>query len=374
MHERGQREGSGEPAMVVHGLDVSYFTGKLEGYLRLKGLPYRLEHMDTARFKALGRQTGVRQMPHLSLPDGRLLTDTVAIIDTLERECASAEGSPLLTPRDPFTAFLAQLIEAFADEHLWRPALYYRWGLDDDARLLSSRLAQTLLRDVAAPFWLKRVYILHRQRWFYLRGEGSERAQGPVIEADYRAVLDALEQVFTQRDWLLGDAPTRADVGLFGPVFRHFLSDPTPVRILRERAPATAAWAARVWASGERRPVCGSGLTIGASPLVDLAPLMRIIAEAFLPEAAANRAACVDRRRRVRWSHGGTTFQYRANPYRAWRLARLSGQYAGLSAADRDRVAEVLGPEASAILATSAQGTLPHIDATFVRDRWWRPA
>jgi len=28
--------------LIVHGLDLSYFTGKLEGYLRAKGLPYRL--------------------------------------------------------------------------------------------------------------------------------------------------------------------------------------------------------------------------------------------------------------------------------------------------------------------------------------------
>ena len=360
--------------MVVHGLDVSYFTGKLEGYLRLKGLRYRLEIMDAGRFEALGRATGVRQMPHLSLPDGRLLTDTVTIIDTLEHEHSIAGGLPRMTPRDPFTAFLAHLIEAFADEHLWRPALYYRWAFDDDARQLSSQLARTLLRDVPGPFWLKGAYILHRQRWLYLRGEGSGRRQGRVIQADYLTLLDALEQVFQRRNWLLGEAPTRADVGLFGPVFRHFLSDPTPGRILRERAPATAAWAARVWASEETRAVCASSLKISASAVADLAPLMRIIAESFLPEAAANSAACAERRRTVRWSHGGTTFRYRANPYRAWRLARLSGQYAVLSEADRDRVAEVLGPDARDILATSAQAISPDIAATFARDRWWRPA
>ncbi len=360
--------------MVVHGLDVSYFTGKLEGYLRLKGLPYRLQNMDTAQFLALGRATGVRQMPHLSLPDGRLLTDTVTIIDTLEGEHQSVEHWPVLTPEDPFAAFLAHLIEAFADEHLWRPALYYRWAFDDDSRLLGSRLARTLLRDVPAPFWLRRAYILHRQRWLYLRGEGSGPGQARVIEADYLAVLEALEPVFARRDWVLGAAPTRADVGLFGPFFRHFLSDPTPGRILRERAPATTAWISRVWASGERRPVCARGLAVDAPALADLAPLMRIIAQAFLPEAAANGAACVDQRRMVGWSHGGTTFRYRANPYRAWRLGRLSRQYADLPDADRDRVAETLGWEACRHLTSCPQDASNEFQTTTVRDRWWRPA
>ena len=36
--------------MIVHGLDLSYFTGKLEGALRAKGLSYQLAEMDTAAF------------------------------------------------------------------------------------------------------------------------------------------------------------------------------------------------------------------------------------------------------------------------------------------------------------------------------------
>lgn len=360
--------------MIVHGLDVSYFTGKLEGYLRLKGLPYRLENMDSALFMALGRVTGIRQMPHLSLPDGRLLTDTVTIIDVLETEHSSAEAWPDLTPQDPFSAFLAHLIEVFADEHLWRPALYYRWAFDDDARQLSGRLARVLLRDVTAPFWLKRLYILHRQRWLYLRGEGGGPDQYRVIEADYLAVLDALERVLARRDWLLGEAPTRADVGVFGPFFRHFLGDPTPGRILRARAPATAAWAARVWASEARRPGCASDLTVSAARLEDLAPLMRIIADVFLPEAAANGTACAEQRRMVSWSRGGATFQYRANPYRAWRLARLSAQFASLPVSDRSRVAEMLGSKACGVLATFTRVALADTTPIPVRDRRWRRA
>ena len=70
--------------LIVHGLDLSYFTGKLEGYLRAKGLSYRLEEMTVGSFRRLARHTGVQQMPQLELPDGRWMTDTVRIIDALE--------------------------------------------------------------------------------------------------------------------------------------------------------------------------------------------------------------------------------------------------------------------------------------------------
>lgn len=360
--------------MIVHGLDLSYFTGKLEAYLRLKGIRYRLEQMDAAGFIALGERAGVRQMPQLALPDGRLLTDTVTIIDLLEAEGSRVEARPSLTPDDQGAAFVAHLIETFADEHLWRPALYYRWAFDDDARQASRRLAETLLRDVPAPLQLRRLYILERQRRLYVGGEGSGRRQAPVIKADYLGLLDALEPVFRRRDWLLGDAPTRADVGLFGPLFRHFFCDPTPGRIMRERAPATAAWVARLWASARRPQPCARDLLLEEAALADLAPLIRIVTHHFLPEAEANARACAQGARRVEWVRGGATFRYRSNPYRAWRLARLGGQYAALAPGPQDRIVRILGVRARAILSAARSAASPPnaTDPTSVRDRWWR--
>ena len=356
--------------MIVHGLDLSYFTGKLEGYLRLKGLAYRFEPMDTAAFMRLGDRAGVRQMPHLTSPDGRLLTDTVVIIDALESQ-DSGSGCASLTPDDRATAFVAHLVEAFADEHLWRPALYYRWAFDDDARQASRRLAETLLRDVRAPVGLKQAYILQRQRWLYLRGEGSGRKQARVVQADYLALLDALEPVFRERDWLLGDAPTRADVGLFGPLFRHFFCDPTPGRIMRERAPATAAWAMRLWASEARRPPCARRMVLSTA---GLAPLIGLLTDHFLPEAAANAQACAEGRRMVTWARGGVTFSYRANPYRAWRLHRLSQQYATLPTRDQDCVRRLLGGAACELLSLAQTWPMASQDQHRTRDRWWRRA
>lgn len=359
--------------MIVHGLDLSYFTGKLEGYLRLKGLAYRFDPMDTAQFKALGYRVGVRQMPHLTLNDGRLLTDTVAIIDTLEGQGGAPGCCPSLTPADPVMAFLAELIEAFADEHLWRPALYYRWAFHDDALLASRRLAEGLMRDVWAPGWLKRAYILHRQRWFYLRGEGVQRRHGPVVEADYLALLEALEPVFRKRDWLMGDAPTRADVGLFGPLFRHFLSDPTPGRIMRERAPATAGWTLRLWVSRPGSVRSATDLRLSAADASDLAPLFRLISDRFLPEAAANARALAEGRRRVAWVMGGVVFRYRTNPYRAWRLGRLAVRFSALASEAQEAIGQILGEAACALLLAQPPCPFEQADRVGVRDRWWRP-
>jgi len=354
--------------LIVHGLDLSYFTGKLEGYLRAKGLPYRLQEMDTASFRALGRKTGVRQMPQLERPDGQWLTDTPVIIDQLERDHPGSS----LTPDGPALRFLADLLEAFGDEHLWRPALYYRWAYAADAHLMSGRLADGMFADLPLPRALRRQVALRRQRSVYLRDEGVTKANRGRIEADYLDLLAALDPIFATRDWLLGDAPTRADIGLFGPLFRHFASDPTPAAILRDRAPRVAEWVARLWAltpDPDRT----------AAPLHqvpdDLRPLLDLVENRFLPEMAANQLAVRGGSPRTRYTDAAVTFAYRANPYRAWRLDRLQASHAALDPAARASLGRYLGQRSVATLGVppAPQTADPmRWPGGGVRDRWWR--
>jgi glutathione S-transferase len=109
--------------LKVYGLKVSYFTGKLEAYLRYKRIPYDFVPMTAHDFTHKGRlKTGAMQMPMVELPDGRWITDTTPIIEWLESQyCESS-----IIPDDPLCAFVARLIEDYADERLWRPAMAYR--------------------------------------------------------------------------------------------------------------------------------------------------------------------------------------------------------------------------------------------------------
>ncbi|MDX1670634.1 MAG: glutathione S-transferase N-terminal domain-containing protein, partial [Limnobacter sp.] len=71
--------------LQVHGLDLSYFTGKLEAYLRNKGIAYDLIEMDTRDFKRCAKATGVAQMPQVEWSGGQWLSDTKRIIPFLEQ-------------------------------------------------------------------------------------------------------------------------------------------------------------------------------------------------------------------------------------------------------------------------------------------------
>jgi glutathione S-transferase len=348
---------------VVHGLDLSYFTGKLEAYLRAKGIAYRLEEMTTGSFRELARKTGVAQMPQVETPDGEWLTDTPRIIDRLE----STHARPSITPRDPVARFIAQFLEDYGDEHLWRPALYYRWAFEDDSRLMSRRLARGMMRDVRAPMFLRRRIILERQKQRYLRQDGVTAASAPAIEALYLETLAALEAALARRDFLMGDRPTRADFGFFGSMFRHFASDPTPAHIMRARAPRTAAWVARLWAL---EPRAFADAPEPAGPPEGLEPIARRIETDFLPYLAANAAAFARGARSVRFASGGAPFETPTNPYRVARFAELGLRWRALDPAARAACGAWLGASAGVILD---QAPPPPPRAPGVHDREWRP-
>ena len=117
--------------------------------------------MTAANFKDLVREkTGAMQMPAMELPDGRWMTDTSPMIDWFE---VQYPDHPVL-PADPVQAFACRLIEDYADEWLWRPAMHYRWSYPASSKLLSRQIAEDMGREIKLPGWLKRWKIEQCQR------------------------------------------------------------------------------------------------------------------------------------------------------------------------------------------------------------------
>lgn len=302
-------------------MDVSYFSGKLEAYLRWKEIPYERVEAGWGRVRGeIRRGTGEARVPALRLADGTWLTDSTPIIEWLEARAAG----PSILPDDPADAFLVRLVEDYADEWLWRPALHYRWSYAPDRRLLGERIAREVLFDVPGPVCLKATSVRRRQRRAYVEGDGVTSATRPHAEGIYLRTLDALEGILEGRRFLLGARPSLADFGFFASMFRHFGLDPTPARIMRERAPRVYAWVARLWAARAR--IDGGPFVAGIpetwSPILDDA------GEAYLPYLAENALAVADGRRRLDHAVQGVTYRgLRPSRYRAWCRERLQDRF-----------------------------------------------
>lgn len=348
----------------VYGLTASYFTQKLLCYLRAKGIAHEFHVMNMAVFRRAGRKTGVLQMPAIEHADGTWETDSSQIIASRE----DAGIGPAIRPADPATAFASLLLEDYGDEHLWRPALYYRWAFMDDSILRSHHITREMLSDVRLPFTLKRRFLRLRQRRHYLAGDGVTPGNARAVEELYLSTLDALELVFKSRPFLLGARPSEADFGFFGPLYPHFACDPTPGAIMRERAPHVHLWVARMLALA---PEDFADAPPHMFPPDDLSPIFKVLAGEYLPYLDLNDEAVRRSANFVHFNSQGAAFRVKPAPYRAFCLAELRRRFAPLDATAKTRISELLGPAAIAILAAKPfEIEQPRVGAT-PRNRLW---
>lgn len=312
-----------QSTMQVYGLDLSYFTGKFEAYLRFKEIPHARIELSSRLFRKIASRTGVAQMPAVELPDGRWMTDTSPMIAWLETQYPS----PAVIPDDPLQAFFSHLLEDYADEWLWRPALHYRWSFQPDARLMSERIAREMLHDVPLPLFVRKQMVYRRQLRKYVAGDGITKQTRGHVETVYLRALDHLQAILSTRPFLLGGRPTLADFGFYGSMFRHFGLDPTPSRIMRDRAPAVYEWVARMW----NAHACElSGATLLEGVPEDWLALLSDAGQTYLPYLSANADAFAARRKAFDVRIEGALYRLPVHRYRVWCLEQLQARYHAL--------------------------------------------
>ena len=266
----------------VFGSRISYYAGKLEAYLRHRGLDYEMlgmvEHAEAMRAGA-----GAVQSPVVQLEDGRWLSDTTPMLAWFDAQ----QDGPSIYPEDPALRFVALLLEDHADEWLWRPAMHYRWSYRQDREYASGLLADELLSAMRRPRFAKRWAIARRQLGGFVHRDGVNATTREHVEGTVMAAFDGLEAILAERPFLLGERPTIADFGFMGPMFHHLSQDPTPGELMRQRAPRVYAWVARMW---EAAPAPDDAALL---PKVDapLAALLREACETHLVQLRENARA-----------------------------------------------------------------------------------
>jgi glutathione S-transferase len=324
------------PALTVYGSKVSYFTGKLEAYLRYKEIPFRFQAMTSEYFnRIVPEKTGAQQMPAVELADGRWATDSTPLIDWFEQQYPE---HPVM-PADPAQAYICRLIEDYADEWLWRPAMHYRWSYFQGRQLLGTVLVDELFHDVKGPTWLKRWQIRRRQKSNFVDKDGVTAANREHVEQGYLRALGILESIFQDRPFIFGNKPTLADFGLFGPMFRHFSQDPTPAEIMRETAPAVFEWVGRMW-NARASQLCGE--LVSGIP-ADILPLLQEVGETHLQNLVANTQAWRENKKHYDVAIQGV--QYTDLPvsrYRSWCLEQLQSHFEQLPPDTRSSLQQLL--------------------------------
>ena len=301
---------AGERPYILYGVEASPYTVKLRAALRYRRLPYRWVCRFVQMYEPLAH-VRPQLTPVLQFPDGGLRTDSTPILEELEKR--HGPGRSLL-PERPRDRFLAWLIEDMADEWLTKCLFFYRFSAPQDGEFAALWVMDDARGDLSAEAHAAAVPPFLERQIGRMALVGCTPQAAALFEASYLRVLDALESTVANGRFLFGTRPSVADLALFGQL-KTLGIDPTPMAVMRARAPRVDAWVRR---ADDLSGVEGEWEEPGpaAAALLDMAR------EIYWPFLKANAAGDVDvllAGHRFRQPH----FRYQAKCYD--RLVKLRG-------------------------------------------------
>ena len=314
----------------IFGMELSPYSVKVRSYFRYKKIPHEWIVRNVTNMDEFNRYATLPLVPLVVAPDGTAMQDSTPIIEAMEARFAE----PALQPADPVMAFISALLEEYADEWGNKPMFHYRWFYEADAESAADRIARSMnpgLDEAVLPDVKEAVKGRMVPR---LALVGSSVATKDVIEASFHRQLTILESHLTTRPFLFGARPALGDLGLFAQLY-ECSTDPTPGAIMRERAPRTLAWIARML-----DPVATGDFEPWERLEPTLLPFLRDeVGAIFFPWTLANTAALLADAK-VECTFDGKPFVQEPQKYHAKSLRVLRERYAAV--ADKSRLFPIL--------------------------------
>ena len=299
---------------------------KMRSLLRYRRIPHAWVQDNAARM-ALFPKVKAPVIPLIEFPDGTVANDSTHLTRLLEAQVAGRS----VIPEDPCIAFLAFLIEDFADEWLTKAMFGYRWLAEADQQQMSRWLMFDALPGTGDAAQAAMAQAFRDRQVGRMGLVGCTAENFPLIEASTRAVLAALEAHVSDGMFLFGTRPSEAEFSLFGQL-SQLGTDPTPQAMLRRDYSLAYRWLAHIddlsGVDGEWGPV---------RPAVY--PILKVIGEVYLPFLVANAEAVEAGMDEVRLEAMGLTLVQPPFRYQAKCLAALRAAFAAL---DRDCAADIL--------------------------------
>jgi glutathione S-transferase len=298
---------------------------KMRALMRYRRIPHAWVQDHAAR-TALFPKVKAPVIPLLELPDGTVSNDSTHLTRLLE---ARVSGRSVI-PEDPCIAFLATLIEDFADEWLTKAMFGYRWLAEVDQKQMSRWLMFDAMPGTGDTAQTAMAQAFRDRQVGRMGLVGCTEANFPLIEASMRAVLAALEAHVSDGLFLFGTRPSEAEFSLFGQLSQLGV-DPTPQAMLRRDFPLVFRWLAHI------DDLSGvEGEWGGLRPAVQ--PILKVIGEVYLPFLVANAAAIEAGAAEVRLETMGLTLVQPPFRYQQKCLAALRAAFAAL---EPDCVADI---------------------------------
>jgi glutathione S-transferase len=316
------------------GSTASPYAIKLRALMRYRRIPFDWIIM-TKALRRLTDHLRPNLIPVLQYPDGTFRGET----STLAYDLEARHSERSVIPQDKAIAFICDLLEDVADEWAVKPLFFYRWWDAEDQAYVSRWAGEEWSTSEARTGSPEEVDEFRRRQISRMPILGATPENKPLLEESYRRILSAFEPHVGMTSYLFGSRPSLGDFAWFGQL-GEMATDPTPMRILRERAPFTDHWVRRLddasgvegeWYPRER--ALGGGW---------VEALLRIAGELYLPFLIANAEAFANGLERLEIKVWGLPYALAPFKYQVKCLQRLRDKFAALDARDRAALQPIL--------------------------------
>lgn len=316
----------------LYGAELSPYSLKVRSFLRLKGIEFEWLARTGARQEEFSRYAKKPLLPVLVDAEDNALQESSSIIDRLEAQFPE----PSITPEEPALAFVAALIEDYADEWLNKAMFHYRWSYPEDQESAAKRITDMIFEGAEKPDGIEAAVRMRMTGRLYHVGSSAETAG--LIEGSFTRLVSMLDRMLSGRPYLFGGRPSLADFGLYGQL-AQLLSDPTPGAVLRAQAPNVVRWIERM-----DSPRVEGGFAALAELREDLAALLREeIGSAYLIWMDANARAVADDAPGVSVEIAGANFTQKPQRTAAKAFAAIRSKRAALDDATLAALLEETG-------------------------------
>ncbi|HEU0083303.1 MAG TPA: glutathione S-transferase N-terminal domain-containing protein [Bradyrhizobium sp.] len=315
------------------GSTASPYALKLRALLRYRRIAFDWVIM-TRELRKQTAQLRPNLIPVLQYPDGTFRGETTTLAYDLE----TSHRERSVIPQDRAVAFVCDLLEDLADEWAVKPLFLYRWWDPEDQAYVSRWAAEEWSVPDAEPGSAAQIEQFRQRQISRMTILGATAQNKPLLEESYRRILAAFEPHVGMTRYLFGSRPSLADFAWFGQL-SEMATDPTPMRIMRERAPFTEHWVRRLDdASGVEGKWCPRQQALSGMAEA----LLGIAGELYLPFLVANAAAFAQGMERLEINVWGLPYVLSPFKYQVKCLETIRGKFAALDAEHRAALRPVL--------------------------------
>lgn len=318
---------------TIHGALGSPYSMKMRALMRYRRITHVWQHGGHAQQLA-AEKVKAPVIPVIEYPDGSFHNDSTPVLYDLEERHKERR----VVPPDPAQAFIAHLIEDFADEWLTKAMFGYRWLEEVDQIQMSRWLSFDAMKGGGLEQSQGMAEHFRGRQVGRMAIVGCTRENFPLIESSTRAVLLALEDHVVTEHYLFGSRPSLAELGIYGQLSQLGV-DPTAQEMMRADYPYAFRWLFHI---DDMSGIQGEWDAEDAPFKPVVSKLLAQVGEVYAPFLLANKAAMEAGEKTFGFEAMGKPYSQSTFKYQVKCLADLRARYAVLDSKARAKVDPIL--------------------------------